>query len=73
VGAGNSPVAVGDRAEPPGRRARGVRGELVGLVGAFAQVAGVLVGADGVAAAGAAVVLARGRRAAAGLPRSGEA
>lgn len=52
--------AVGVGAEPPGDRRRGMRGELIGLCGAFAQVTGVLVGADGVAASGAAVVMSRG-------------
>jgi hypothetical protein len=57
VGIGVGPVAVGGGAEPPGDRPGGVRGQLVGLGCALAQGAGVYVGADGVAAAGPAVVL----------------
>ncbi len=73
VGTGDSPVAVGGCAEPPGDGFGGVRGELVGLGGALAEVAGVLVGADGVAAAGTAVVLAWGRRVGAGFAERGVA
>jgi hypothetical protein len=67
VGVGGGAVAVDGGSEPPGDRLGGVRGELTGLCGTFAQVAGVLVCADGVAAAGPAVVLVRGRRVGAGF------
>jgi hypothetical protein len=53
-------VGVGGGTQPPGDRRGGVRGELLSMEGALAQVAGVLVGADGVAAAGAALVLVPG-------------
>lgn len=57
MGAGCGPIPVGGSAEPPGDRPRGVCNELIGPQGALAQVVCVPVGADGVAAAGAAVVL----------------
>jgi hypothetical protein len=60
VDVSGSPVAAGGGAQPPGDgRGRAV-GELLGAGCAVAQVAGVPVGTDGVAAAGAAVVLAGG-------------
>ena len=73
VSAGGGPVAVGGGAEPPGDGRGGVGGELLGPEGALAQVVGVAVGADGVAAAGPAVVLVRGCRAGARFAERGVA
>ena len=61
MGTGGGPVPVGGGAESAGNGPGSAIGELVGPTGALAQGESVPVGADGVAAAGLAVVLARCR------------
>ncbi|GHB18736.1 hypothetical protein GCM10010392_54230 [Streptomyces clavifer] len=58
MGGGGVAEPVGVGVQAPSERGGEVPGELVEFIGALAQQAGVGVGADGVAAAGAAVVLA---------------
>jgi hypothetical protein len=73
VGVGGGPVAAGGGPQPRGDGTGRGCGELLGPGCAVAQVACVLVGADGVAAPGAAVGLVRGGRARAGVAERGVA
>lgn len=63
MGVGRLAEAVGVGAQAFADWSGGVGCELVEFVGAFAELSGVGVGADGVAAAGSAVVLPWGGRA----------